>query len=198
MNQTASMTSISTLGQIVQSNSIVTLLTVAVVCAIALDASTRFAGTDNNGTKDGALNLPQAYILDTLSDEQAQDINQRLTALGAPMEEQQAPDSSSLTEQDKKMLTPERQKAQQGELSELYIGNNRYELVGIFRQAQPFAVFHQSTINAKATAITEQDTSYKWAQSQAIEQFLLSEIHQNSITILNGEHTITMRIFSPL
>ncbi|ASI97587.1 hypothetical protein [Vibrio rotiferianus] len=181
-----------------QKNSLITLCALMVICGIALDATTRFTQDDSDTNQGSALGIQSAYILSKLSDEQAQAVAQLLIARSGEVEKPNQENMDGLSEQDKKMQDPEQQKAQQGELSELYIGNNRYELVGIFRHAQPFAVFRQSTINAKATAITEQNTSYKWTKSQAIEQFMLSEIHQNSITIQNGEHTITMRIFSPL
>jgi hypothetical protein len=89
-------------------------------------------------------------------------------------------------------LTQASQQQQQGELTHLYIDDKRYQLMAIFQQSQPLAIFEQLDVPTGQVSLVE------WSLDETIRTYYLDAVNNDRVKIKNGDKDITMRIFSLL
>lgn len=78
---------------------------------------------------------------------------------------------------------------QQGLLSQLYIGNLRYRLVGVFTDDEAFAVLQQTDItNAEQTLV-------KVKAGDMLNQYQVKQINSNQVTIHSNSQIISLDLY---
>jgi hypothetical protein len=142
------------------------------------------------------LSVPSSKAIKTLNPEDYQQLMAKLAQYAPKTEALDEAESvvtkNELTQQQKLRLTKESQRQQQGELKHLYIDDSRYQLVAIFNQQTPLAVFEKETLESGKKQLIE------WPLHNAINHYQLNNVEAAQVRIVNGDKDITMRIFNLL
>lgn len=150
---------------------------------IMIDLNARFniqpASAQNNWQLNEQLITPRVHL-------QQQDSDLILAALN-PFEQDQVNDISVSTSLAAMSLAQQAQ--QQGLLSQLYVGNLRYRLVGVFTDHAGFAVLQQTNItNAEKTLV-------KVKAGDMLNQYQVNNILSNQVTITSDTRNISLDLY---
>jgi hypothetical protein len=154
------------------------------VISITLDITTRlinYETQDNSQWKLQSIN--KAPIL-TLQAEQAESIIKLLNNY------QTAPEIQTNTNQ---TMSEAEQLAQQGSLNQLYAGNIRYRLVGIFDKNEPFAVIQQLDV------LKNEQSLVKVKVLERLKNYKITKIFPDKVTLeSDNDSQVTLFLYKTL
>lgn len=152
------------------------------IIVIILDLKYRFANHLSNDNNDWQIETNQVVLAQVLSPEEAKIIAEILSEYDIAKEQVSAPKSTTLSEAE--------QAAQQGRINQLYSGDLRFRLVGIFTQQQNFAVLSGKDL-ASST-----DKVLKVKVDEKLGEYLITAILANEIQLLaEDKRQITLKLF---
>ena len=154
------------------------------IILVIIDASSRLnfaAGEQDNNWQIAQSEMStKAFLLQ-------QDLDKILAGLADYDIETKADSKTANTSQG---MSAEEQAKQQGQLEQLYIGNLRYRLVGIFADSKIFAILKQKNIN------TNEESLVKVAVNDKLQRYKVTKILVNQVLLTSDSNqNITLDLY---